>query len=84
LLGCVTQGDDFVELGQMIADATRGWIEIALEDGRDIPEPRPEQDYSGKFVVRVLKSLHRRLVQRAEREGVSPNQFNNVVLASAV
>jgi antitoxin HicB len=84
LPGCITQGDDFEELGEMIEDAMRGWIEVALEDGLDIPEPRSEEDYSGKFVVRVPKSLHHRLVQRAEREGVSLNQFINVVLAGAV
>jgi antitoxin HicB len=84
LPGCLTQGDDFEELGEMIEDAMRGWIEVALEDGLEIPEPRLEDDYSGKFVVRVPKSLHRRMVQEAEREGVSLNQLINVALASVV
>jgi antitoxin HicB len=84
LPGCITQGDDFIELGEMVQDAMRAWIEMALEDGQEIPEPRLEQDYSGKFVVRVPKSLHRRLVGEAEREGVSLNQFINVTLAGAV
>ncbi|MBE0409324.1 MAG: toxin-antitoxin system HicB family antitoxin [Anaerolineales bacterium] len=84
LQGCITQGDDFAELGEMVQDAMRGWIEVALEDGQEIPEPRLEEDYSGKFVVRVPKSLHRQLVIEAEREGVSLNQFINVALASAV
>jgi antitoxin HicB len=84
LPGCITQGDDFAELGEMVQDAMRGWIKVAMEDGLDIPEPRSEGDYSGKFVVRVPKSLHRRLVKAAEREGVSLNQFINVALASTV
>ena len=84
LQGCITQGDDFAELGEMVQDAMRSWIEVALEDGQEIPEPRLEEDYSGKFVVRVPKSLHRRLVNEAEREGVSLNQLINVALASAV
>jgi hypothetical protein len=32
----------------------------------------------------VPRSLHRRLVEAAEREGASLNQFVNVVLAGAV
>jgi antitoxin HicB len=83
LPGCITQGDTFEELGEMIEDAIRTWIETALENGIPVPEPRPQEDYSGKFVVRVPKSLHRRLVEEAEREGVSLNQYINVTLAMA-
>ena len=36
---------------------------------------RSEDRYSGKFVVRVPKSLHRSLAAAAEREGVSLNQY---------
>jgi antitoxin HicB len=84
LPGCITQGDTFEELGEMIEDAMRGWIGVALEDGIPIPEPKPDDDYSGKFVVRVPRSLHRQLAEAAEREGVSLNQFINVALALAV
>jgi antitoxin HicB len=84
LPGCLTQADTFEELGEMIEDAMRGWIEIALEDGTPVPEPRPDEAYSGKFVVRVPKSLHRRLVETAEAEGVSLNQYINVALMGAV
>ena len=84
LPGCITQGDTFEELGEMIEDAMRGWIGVALEDGIPVPEPKPDEDYSGKFVVRVPRSLHRQLAEAAEREGVSLNQFINVALAIAV
>ena len=84
LPGCITQGDTFEELGEMIRDAMRGWIEVALEDGEDIPEPRREEEFSGKFIVRVSKSLHRRLVMTAEREGISLNQFVSTALSGAV
>jgi antitoxin HicB len=84
LPGCITQGDTFEELGEMIEDAMRSWIGVALEDGIPVPEPKPEEDYSGKFVVRVPRSLHRQLAEAAEREGVSLNQFINVALGMAV
>jgi antitoxin HicB len=84
LPGCMSQGDTAEEAVQMIQDAMRGWLEVALEAGNPIPEPRPEEDYSGKFVVRVPRSLHRELVEAADREGVSLNQYINVALAQSV
>ncbi len=84
LPGCITQADTFEQLDAMIQDAMRGWIEVALEDGLLIPEPRAEENYSGKFVVRVPKSLHRQLVRIAEEEGVSLNQYISMILANAV
>ena len=80
----MTQGDSVAEAVEMIQDAMAGWIEIALEDGNPVPEPRPMDTYSGKFVVRVPHSLHRDLVRAAEREGVSLNQFALVALVRAV
>lgn len=84
LPGCMTEGDSAAEAAEMIQDAMTSWLEVALDDGMTIPEPRPEEDFSGKFVVRVAKSLHRDLVEAADREGVSLNQFINTALARAV
>lgn len=84
LPGCMSQGDTPEEAIEMIQDAMRGWIEVSLEDGDPIPEPRPLEDYSGKFVVRVPRSLHQDLVETADREGVSLNQYINVALARSV
>ncbi len=84
LPGCMSQGDTPEEALGMIEDAMRCWLQVSLDDGDPIPEPRPDEEYSGKFVVRVPKSLHRRLVEEAEREGVSLNQLVNVALAGAV
>ncbi len=80
LPGCMTQADSFEELSDMINDAMSAWIESALEDGERVPVPRPTEDYSGRFVVRIPKSLHRELVEMAERDGVSLNTFVNVAL----
>jgi antitoxin HicB len=84
LPGCMTQADTFDELGEMIEDAKRAWIESALEDGAEIPLPRKAEDYSGKFVVRLPKSLHKQLVDTANQEGVSLNTYVNVALSQAV
>lgn len=84
LPGCLTQGDDFQELGEMVEEAMRLWIETALEDGQTIPQPRSTTQHSGKFLVRVPRSLHRQLVEAAERDGVSLNNLVNVILARAM
>jgi len=84
LPGCITQGDTFSELGEMLEDVMRSWIQTALADGVEIPEPRPAENYSGKFIVRVPKSLHRELAETAEREGVSLNAFVIAALSKAV
>ena len=84
LRGCMSQGDTAEEAIAMIQEAMELWLEVALEDGLPIPEPRPEESYSGKFVVRVPRSLHRDLVEKAAQEGVSLNQCINVALARSV
>jgi len=83
LPGCISQGDTAEEALTMIREAMQLWLEVALEEGNSIPEPRSEEEYSGKFVVRVPRSLHRELVEAAEQEGVSLNQYVNVALARA-
>ncbi|GMA52564.1 DNA repair protein HhH-GPD [Alicyclobacillus contaminans] len=75
LPGCLSQGETIEEALRMIEDAKRAWIEIALEEGRSIPEPSNTGEFSGKFNVRVPKSLHKVLVENARREGVSLNQY---------
>jgi antitoxin HicB len=84
LPGCISQGDSPQNAVDMIREAMCGWLEIALEDGIPVPEPRPAETFSGKFVVRVPRSLHREMTEIARREGVSLNQFVSTALARAV
>ncbi len=84
LPGCMTWADSFEELGPMIEDAKRGWIEDSLEHGDQIPEPRDTEDFSGKVVLRMPKSLHRDLARKAKEEGVSLNQVMVTNLAKSV
>ena len=84
LPGCITQGDDLDEAYHMIEDAKKAWIETALEEGIEIPEPRSEEAYSGKFNVRVPKSLHRAMVEKAAAENVSLNQLILFELARGI
>jgi antitoxin HicB len=83
LPGCITQSDTVDDVIKMIADAKAGWIDIALQDGREITEPVDDQ-FSGKFNVRIPKSLHRELVARAQEENVSLNQLAVYLLSSGI
>ena len=84
LPNCMSQGETPEEAIRMIDDAMLGWLEVELEEGEPIPEPREDEDYSGKFNTRVPKSLHRKLVEIAEADGVSLNQWIVSALSEAV
>ncbi len=75
LPGCVTVGETAEEAMAMAEDAKRLWIEDAYESGEVIPVPSTEREYSGRLLLRMPKSLHRRLAEDAEREGISLNQY---------
>lgn len=84
LPGCLTQGDDMQETLAMIEDAKRAWIDIAMQENRTIPEPETAPEYSGKFLVRVPKSLHKELAVMAKKEAVSINQLATYFLSSGL
>lgn len=73
--GCQSTAESLTELYESLNEAMEGYLEIKLEEKLPIPVPHSVDKYSGKFVVRLPKSLHQRLVIEAEREGVSLNQL---------
>jgi antitoxin HicB len=71
LPGCWSDGatpEDAIENGR---DALQSWLAVAQEFGDGIP--KPFSSVSGRFVQRVPRSLHARLIARAKAEGVSLN-----------
>lgn len=81
LPGCMTQVDSLDEVGRAAEEIRTLWIETAYEQGRDIPLPSYPEKYSGKFNVRLPRSLHRQLAEAAEREGISLNQYVVMLLS---
>lgn len=73
--GCQSTGDTIDEAMECLHEAMEGWIETKLENGFAVPKPVDVESYSGKFNLRIPKSLHFRLATEAEREGVSLNQY---------
>jgi antitoxin HicB len=84
LPGCITQGDTVEEALENVADAKRAWLETALNRGVDIPLPGHAREYSGKLLLRMARTLHRALSEKAEKEGVSLNQYITYLLADAL
>lgn len=76
LPGCMSDGETIEEAVEMGQDAKRAWLETALEKGLEIPEPfTTTEKYSGRITVRTPRSLHRKLIEEAQEEGVSLNQY---------
>jgi antitoxin HicB len=81
--GCVAHGQDEMEALGNLHEAKIFWLSAALKAGRDIPLPEKAEDDlpSGKFLARVPRSLHKKLVDAAKYEGVSLNQLLAVALS---
>lgn len=75
LPGCEAHGDTVEEAIRGIQGAIDEWIEDALSNGREVPDPRTAASYSGRLMLRMPRSLHAELSGAAEREEVSLNQF---------
>lgn len=81
LPGCYTDADTLEELPAAVEEARTLWLETAYDQGIEIPLPSYPEECSGKILLRVPKSLHRRLLDQADREGVSLNQYAVSVLS---
>jgi antitoxin HicB len=78
-----TAGDALNE----IRAALPGWLDAMASVGNPIPEPSrydPHQQYSGKVLLRMPRTLHGQLAERAKRENVSLNQCITYLLAAGV
>jgi antitoxin HicB len=84
LPGCTSHGKSSDEALDGIEAAMAKWITVALEEGRDIPEPKSATSHSGRLLLRMPRTLHADLTRASEREGVSLNQFITDVLAAAI
>jgi predicted RNase H-like HicB family nuclease len=75
LPGCFSQANKIEDVGWMADVARKAWITSMYKGGQDIPLPSMPEEFSGKFIVRVSRSLHRALAESARDEGVSLNQY---------
>ena len=84
LPGCSAFGETEEEAIREVRIAQTLWIQTARKEGRKIPVPSQEDDYSGKILARTPKSLHKALMEKAKEEGVSLNQLVVYLLSRGV
>lgn len=82
--GCFATGKTAADAFQNLESVAVDWINTALAQGQNIPEPMESNEYSGRLVLRMSSGLHRRAALWSDREGVSLNQFIVTCLAEAV
>jgi predicted RNase H-like HicB family nuclease len=73
--GLSAHGETAEEAIEEAKIALEGFIEVFKEDGCKLPEPQTLNDFSGQTRLRLTKSLHAKLSQEADREGVSLNTY---------
>ena len=84
LPGCMSDGETIDEAILNGHDVIQAWIEAAKKTGRAIPIPGELESQSGKWVQRVPKSIHLRLVNRAKEENVSLNTLVIMMLSESL
>lgn len=84
LPGCVSFGENPTAAVEALEAVKKLWIEGQLASGNAIPEPSGEDQFSGRFVLRIAKGLHRLADMKARHEGVSLNTLISSILAGAL
>lgn len=82
--GCFAQGNTPAEAYELLEAAAESWIEAALEMRQAIPPPALDAECSGRFALRLPRSLHRQAAALADLDGTSLNQFIVSTLAEKV
>lgn len=75
LTGGGIYGEDETAVYKDLCRYATEWIEIMERDGIPLPEATARKEYSGKFVLRMEKSLHKELAVRSINRGVSLNSY---------
>lgn len=65
-----TQEKALREIRTVVAEG----LKLLAEKGQALPEPLSRREYSGKFIVRIDPTIHRRLTAEAVQKGMSLNQ----------
>lgn len=82
LKGCMSDGETVEEAYNNLEEAKKEWFTYMLENNLAIPKPA-DASYSGRFMVRIPKTLHKIITEQSKREGLSLNQYVSNVLAYA-
>jgi predicted HicB family RNase H-like nuclease len=80
----VGNGNTLDEALDSLEDTKRMLFEDYLRRGLEIPLPPSDNQYSGKFVVRLPAFMHRELVEQAQANDISLNTYCVSLLATGM
>ncbi|BBO70983.1 hypothetical protein DSCA_49130 [Desulfosarcina alkanivorans] len=80
LPGCGSYGTTIEEAIERLDEAKELWLEASIKRGLYISEPVNEDDFSGKFLLRIPTRLHMNLSRKAKIKNISLNQYVKSVL----
>lgn len=75
LPGCIAHGETAEEALKNAYAVKDEWLKSALKDKWIIPEPSLPLETTGRITLRMPKSIHQRIIERAEEEDISQNQL---------
>lgn len=85
LPGLVAGHETWEGLRGAVEDAKRAYFDVALQEGMVVPTPSTvDESYSGRFMLRLGRSLHGSASRRARAEGISLNAFITVAVAKEI
>lgn len=84
-MAAVGDGENVEQAIANLEESKKALFEDYIEEGIEIPEPEGDlEEYSGKFVLRVPRYLHRELSLEAKKNGSSLNQYAASLLSAGL
>ena len=83
-IGPCCHGQDEAKVYQQLCGIVAEWVEIHKQEGLPMPESFINKSFSGKFVVRVGKDLHKALAIKSAKTGESLNHLCTNALQNSI
>ena len=83
-LGPCCHGDNEQDVYKQLCKILDEWIEIHENDQIPLPQETIGKEYSGKFILRINKELHKLLAIKALQSNLSLNQLCENLLKSSI
>ncbi len=83
-IGPCCHGKDETKVYKQLCGIVEEWVDIHQQEGLPLPESLTSKSFSGKFVIRIGKDLHKALAIKAATSGKSLNNLCTKLLQSSV
>lgn len=84
LPGLTIYADSINEGLEELDEAKLEWFHAAIDSGVEIPKPKKDVSASGRVTLRLPKSLHSEIKERAKLEEVSLNSYLNYLISTGL